>query len=173
MDSFILKRCESGRNRSGLGLSCFKSGVLFVCSIFWQFFSLEIVTPLFKSNVGQALCWQMWRWTSLQTPLINVFGEKRNKPGASCFIPELRSISVLISFMSTWHKLESSERRSLNWDKASIRSSCRGWRDGSVVKSTNCSPKGPEFNSQQVHGGSPSCNRIWCPLLVSLRTVTG
>jgi hypothetical protein len=30
----------------------------------------------------------------------------------------------------------------------------RGWRDGSVVKSTVCSFGGPEFNSQQPHGGS-------------------
>jgi hypothetical protein len=30
----------------------------------------------------------------------------------------------------------------------------QGWRDGSVVKSTDCSSKGPEFNSQQPHGGS-------------------
>ena len=29
-----------------------------------------------------------------------------------------------------------------------------GWRDGSVVKSTNCSSRGPQFNSQQPHGGS-------------------
>jgi hypothetical protein len=29
-----------------------------------------------------------------------------------------------------------------------------GWRDGSVVKSTGCSSRGPEFNSQQPHGGS-------------------
>ena len=31
-----------------------------------------------------------------------------------------------------------------------------GWRDGSVVKSTDCSSSGPEFNSQQPHGGSQS-----------------
>jgi hypothetical protein len=30
----------------------------------------------------------------------------------------------------------------------------KGWRDGSVVKSTDFSPKGPEFNSHQPHGGS-------------------
>jgi hypothetical protein len=30
----------------------------------------------------------------------------------------------------------------------------RGWRDGSVVKSTDCFSRGPEFNSQQPHGGS-------------------
>jgi len=29
-----------------------------------------------------------------------------------------------------------------------------GWRDGSAVKSTDCSSKGPEFNSQQPQGGS-------------------
>jgi hypothetical protein len=42
-----------------------------------------------------------------------------------------------------------------------------GWRDGSVVKSIDCSPKGPEFNSQQPHGGlQPSVKRsdalFWC-----------
>ena len=35
-----------------------------------------------------------------------------------------------------------------------------GWRDGSVVKSIACNSKGPEFNSQQLHGGSqPSVKR--------------
>jgi hypothetical protein len=29
-----------------------------------------------------------------------------------------------------------------------------GWRDGSAVKSTDCSSRGPEFNSRQPHGGS-------------------
>jgi len=29
-----------------------------------------------------------------------------------------------------------------------------GWRDGSVVKSTDCSSRGPEFKSQQPRGGS-------------------
>ena len=28
-----------------------------------------------------------------------------------------------------------------------------GWRDGSVVKSPNCSSEGPEFKFQQPHGG--------------------
>jgi hypothetical protein len=35
-----------------------------------------------------------------------------------------------------------------------------GWRDGSVVKGNDCSSRGPEFNSQQTHGGSqPSAMR--------------
>jgi hypothetical protein len=29
-----------------------------------------------------------------------------------------------------------------------------GWRDGSVVKSADCSSKGPEFKYQKPHGGS-------------------
>ena len=42
-----------------------------------------------------------------------------------------------------------------------------GWRDGSVAKSTDFYPEGPEFKSQQPHGGSqPSVMRsdalIWC-----------
>jgi hypothetical protein len=35
-----------------------------------------------------------------------------------------------------------------------------GWRDSSVGKSTDCSSKGPEFKSQQLHGGlQPSVMR--------------
>jgi hypothetical protein len=30
----------------------------------------------------------------------------------------------------------------------------RGWSDASVIKSTDCSSRGPEFKSQQPHGGS-------------------
>jgi hypothetical protein len=42
-----------------------------------------------------------------------------------------------------------------------------GWKDGSVVKSTDCPSKGPEFKSQQPHGSSqPSVMRsdalFWC-----------
>jgi hypothetical protein len=33
-------------------------------------------------------------------------------------------------------------------------STLRSWRDGSVVKSTDCSSRGPEFKPQQTHGGS-------------------
>jgi hypothetical protein len=29
-----------------------------------------------------------------------------------------------------------------------------GWRDGSAVKSTDCSSRGSNFNSQQLQGGS-------------------
>jgi hypothetical protein len=33
-------------------------------------------------------------------------------------------------------------------------SNFRGWRDGSAVKSIDCSSRGLEFNSQHPHGGS-------------------
>jgi hypothetical protein len=44
-----------------------------------------------------------------------------------------------------------------------------GWRDGSAVKSTDCSSEGLEFKSQQPHGGSqPPVMRsdalFWCCL---------
>jgi hypothetical protein len=40
-----------------------------------------------------------------------------------------------------------------------LKSSRPGWRDGSVVKSTDNSSRGLEFNSQQPHGCSqPICN---------------
>jgi hypothetical protein len=43
----------------------------------------------------------------------------------------------------------------------------RCWRHGSVVKTTDCSSEGPEFKSQQPHGGlQPSIMRsdalFWC-----------
>jgi hypothetical protein len=43
----------------------------------------------------------------------------------------------------------------------------RGWKNGSAVKSTDCSSRGPEFNSQQPHDGSQpsvmgSDALFWC-----------
>jgi hypothetical protein len=38
--------------------------------------------------------------------------------------------------------------------QSAIKKTSLGRRDGSVVKSPDCSSKGHEFNSQQAHGGS-------------------
>jgi hypothetical protein len=51
--------------------------------------------------------------------------------------------------------------------KKKKKTSGEGWRDGSAVKSTDCSSRGPEFNSQQPHGGSQtsvmrSDALFWC-----------
>jgi hypothetical protein len=48
-----------------------------------------------------------------------------------------------------------------------LRTYPQGWRDGSAVKSTDCSFRGPEFNSQQPHGSlQPSVMEsdafFWC-----------
>jgi hypothetical protein len=41
-----------------------------------------------------------------------------------------------------------------------LNSEKKGWRDGSAAKSTDYSSEGPEFKSQQPHGGSqPSVMR--------------
>jgi hypothetical protein len=55
----------------------------------------------------------------------------------------------------------------LNIMHQTLKKKLEGWRDSSVVKSTNCSSKGHEFKSQQPHGGSqPSVTRsdslFWC-----------
>jgi hypothetical protein len=51
----------------------------------------------------------------------------------------------------------------VDWSKnliAILRNQMKGWRDGSEIKSTGCSSRGPEFNSQHPHGGSqPSIMR--------------
>jgi len=49
----------------------------------------------------------------------------------------------------------------------SLRLGFTGWRDGSVVENTDCSPRGPEFKSQQPHDGSQPCVMrsdalFWC-----------
>ena len=47
----------------------------------------------------------------------------------------------------------------------------QSWRDGSAVKSTDCSFRGPEFNSQPSNSASqPSLLEIQFPLLVCLKT---
>jgi hypothetical protein len=44
--------------------------------------------------------------------------------------------------------------KKLSNKKKCLKKKLEGWRDGSVVKSANCSSEGPEFKSQQPHGGS-------------------
>jgi len=53
------------------------------------------------------------------------------------------------------------------WEQVIDKTSPGGWRDGSAVKSTDCSSRGPEFDSQQPHGGSQpsvmgSDALFWC-----------
>jgi hypothetical protein len=59
-------------------------------------------------------------------------------------------------------KLVTKENKTNESDLSSdfLKTSSQCWRDGLVVKSTECSSEGPEFKSQQPHGGSqPSVMR--------------
>jgi hypothetical protein len=52
------------------------------------------------------------------------------------------------------HKPESKLYENTQLTINELKGTRRGWRDGSEVKSTDCSSRGPDFNSQQPHGGS-------------------
>jgi hypothetical protein len=86
-------------------------------------------------------------------------------------------IVILTPFRSPWkHTSEiifegaSEEGRRLGhmgWGPGLNQKEKAGWRDGLVVKSTDCPSRGPEFKSQQPHGGSqPSVmgseTLFWC-----------
>jgi hypothetical protein len=62
-------------------------------------------------------------------------------------------------------------KKSNNLDRKPLKRTLKirgvGQRDGSVVKSTDCSSRGPEFNSQKLHGGSQPSGMgsnvlFWC-----------
>jgi hypothetical protein len=58
------------------------------------------------------------------------------------------------SIYEYYHALDSDHLTKTHHDsKYNRRTQGGGWRDGSVVKSTDCSSRGSEFKSQQPHGG--------------------
>ena len=63
--------------------------------------------------------------------------------------------SHLITFVSLLLK----QSFSCNFLKAYINFKVQGWRDGSVVKSADCSFEGSEFKSQQHGGSQPSVTK--------------
>jgi hypothetical protein len=92
----------------------------------------------------------------------------------TCVTSEIWSLTNLIggggmtSLMITDNEINSFGKflSVINWNKY-VKKWSGGWRDGSVFKSTDCSSKGPEFNSQQPHGGSQpsvmgSGALFWC-----------
>jgi hypothetical protein len=65
------------------------------------------------------------------------------------------------------HKVLTTKRNEQSLMHMGVKNRLLGWRGGSAVKSTDCSSRGPEFKSQQPHGGSqPSVMRsdtvFWC-----------
>ena len=77
-------------------------------------------------------------------PLIPALG--RQKQGHLC------------KFKASLIYIESSRSTRTNMEKLCFKSNhpIRGWQDGSVAKSKDCSSRGPELNSQQPHDGSRS-----------------
>jgi hypothetical protein len=66
---------------------------------------------------------------------------------------------TLVKCELEWEHFEIIEKKRLNQIPGVVhygaRLESRAFRrDGSAVKSTDCSSRGPEFNSQQPHGGS-------------------
>jgi hypothetical protein len=56
--------------------------------------------------------------------------------------------SVLSEASSIQHQYLSDSAGLSNHKGLNLKNSHQGWRDGSVVRSTNCSSRGPELNSQ-------------------------
>ena len=85
--------------------------------------------------------------------------ELRNLPASASQVLELKA------FTKTARQHETLNLRVM--DLSTTLGTSLGWRDGSVVKSTDCSSRGPEFNSQQPLGGSQpyvmgSDALFWC-----------
>jgi hypothetical protein len=79
-------------------------------------------------------------------------------------VPEAFSFCILYSHLC--RILSAGSRNQDVWGWCFLRK-LEDWRDGSAVKKTDCSSRGPEFNSQQPHGGSlPSVmgfdGLFWC-----------
>jgi hypothetical protein len=67
---------------------------------------------------------------------------------------------ITFSLNYSWYTESSPTLKKVTYYHLSLRRWGGGWRDGSAVKSTDCSSKGPEFKFQQPHGCSqPSVMR--------------
>jgi hypothetical protein len=69
--------------------------------------------------------------------------------------------------LGEWGWCSGRTRGKKKYDQNILHKKFEGWRDGSAVKSTDCSSRGPEFKSQQPHGGSQSSGMrsdalFWC-----------
>jgi hypothetical protein len=82
------------------------------------------------------------------------------KPVAHSFSPSTREAEAggFLSLRPTWSTKWVPGQPGLHRETLSRKKKKKkrmwDWRDGSVVKSIDCSSRGPEFKSQQPHGGS-------------------
>ena len=83
--------------------------------------------------------------TKLYPKILKHFNKKRDKN---------RKANELNDCLINYVLDEKMQDRTRVLDYFLIKNPLWGWQDGSVVKSADCSSKGPEFKSQQPHGGS-------------------
>jgi hypothetical protein len=102
--------------------------------------SLAIFTDYLWGNFSISkshynLCWVCsWYWQTIQKPFLY-----------RSFLPSFLFFPSFFSFLSFFFFF---------FSVYVLKICILGWRDGSEVKSTDCSCGGPEFNSQQPHGSS-------------------
>jgi hypothetical protein len=109
---------------------------------------------------------KIWEWRSL------IYGYKQSSFKDSLIIYLVSKITVAGPLHPPVLDLTNFTAPTTNfplWSSPPVQLKTRwlGWRDGSAGKSTDCSSEGPEFKSQQPHGGSqPSVMRsdvlFWC-----------
>jgi hypothetical protein len=93
-------------------------------------------------------------------------------PFANCYTSQLREPGATHSLLrgiwgSPWPELFLMDSEHVQSFAVIVKGDVTGWRDGSAYKDTDCSSEGPEFKSQQPHGGSqPPVMRpdalFWC-----------
>jgi hypothetical protein len=78
----------------------------------------------------------------------DVLWTQRSQTDAWEHLPLWESISWGVLYAKVWNRTNSTLYNQ------GLEEMDRGWWDGSAVRSADCSSKGPEFTSQQPHGGS-------------------
>ena len=64
------------------------------------------------------------------------------------------TVKLTFGLFASYFYVNLTQARVPEAEGASVQKMLPGWRDGSAVKSTDCSSKGSEVKSQQPHGGS-------------------
>jgi hypothetical protein len=120
--------------------------------------SLSLGPALLSVLLFNLICPQLWMSSF---PLANVAFRIPGRTGISCWIGEEPHMTKRWEGVGTVGNLKLHPCKLTNGPASLVDTGLgahekiyRGWRDGSVVKNTSCSSRGPEFSSQQPHGGS-------------------
>jgi hypothetical protein len=100
--------------------------------------------------------------TSMPSPRLKILNKELAEPSWLCGLPfitpmeasDWKAYSTLVQKYTGGRRPVPICRLQNDSVSSFLKSSLWGWRDGSVVKSTDCYSRGPEFNSQKPHDGS-------------------